>query len=371
MKKMILFTFLLMILLSGCKDYVEIQNLAIATAIGVDVDTQNPDWYDVSIEIVQFDQDTPKAIVISGNGQTYLEAVTNATKHLGNQLYFSHAQVIVLSEQVANDGIYPFVDAIYRNSDLRLDIAILVAKDVSAIDVLSAKSEIEEIAGIQIKKILDSNHIISEIPQIPAYEFINNITSNGVCGAVSVIKLSENNTREVDGLAIFKDGTVFGYLDKKQTKTLSFLQNKTKIGRVINEYDEKTPTYNLESSKADISVEIVDGKFLFDFKVDMKIELSELSIAQNTIDYGVLQQMESEISSAVMKDFNDLILYQIENAKADFIGLGDVVYRKYPKIWQNISDNFDVYIENLEYSLDVSCEIVGTGLVSSRLNLDV
>lgn len=371
MKKYVLFAVLPLFFLSGCKDYVEIQNLTIATAIGVDKDVENPDWYSVSVEIVKFDQDTPQVSVISGSGQTYLEAVTNTTKQLGNQLYFSHAQVMIISEEVANDGIFPFVDAIYRNSDLRLDMAVLIAKDTTAISILTAESIGDEIAGITIKNTLDSNHIISEIPQIPAYEFISKITSSGTCGQLSVITLDENYMREIDGLAIFENGRIFSFLDKKQTKTLSFLHNKTKVGRVINEYDENSPTYSLENSKSNISVDIIDGQLVFDFKIDMKLELVELHIAENSLNKAILETMETEIELAIKNDFNELILYQIQNSDADFIGLGEVVYRRYPEQWSKISDNFDVYIKNLNYSLDVKCEIVGTGLVSSPLNIDV
>lgn len=370
MKKMILFSVFILIFLSGCKDYVEIENLTIATAIGVDVDVENPDWYLVSVEILKFDQDTEQVSVISGSGQTYLEAVTNATKQLGSQLYFAHAQVMVISEEVANDGIFTFVDAIYRNSDLRLDMAILIAKNTTAIEVLSAKSDTNDIAGVQLKNILDSNHIISEIPKIPVYEFINKITSDGVLGALSVVVLNDE-IREIDGLAIFDNGVISEFLDKKQTKTLSFLQNNTKTGRVVNEYDVNSPTFNLEKSHASITPRIVDGRLIFDFKIDMQLELVELAISDNLLDSEALKQLESEITHAVFLDFNELILFQLNNPNLDFMGLGEVVYRKYPTQWGKINLYFENFIENLEYTLDVNCEIIGTGLVSSQLNIDV
>ena len=369
MKKLTLLVISLSLCLSGCKNYAEVENLTIVTAVGVD---KVEDMLEVSIEVVKFTKDSQKVSIVVASGQTYHEAITNAIKITGNELYFSHAQVLILSDEIANEGVYSFMDTIYRNSDLRLDMSILIAKDNSAYEILSAKSLIDDISGLQIKTIIDSNDLVSEVPSMPVYEFIDDVTSEGICGKLPVVKLTDGKDaeiREISGVALFQDDYIYGYLDKKQTKTIGVLKNKAETGKIINQYVENAPTYNLEKAKTTIKVEIVDKKPKFTFDVKMDLKLIEQQTRQKSILSENQKAMEEEITLAVKKDIDDLIKVQIANSGADFLGLGDLIYRKDPDFWKEIRDDFESYIKNLDYTLNVECKIVSSGLVSTALTV--
>ena len=362
MKKCILIIVCLLTF-TGCKDYREIENLTIATAIAVDKAENNS--IRVCIEVVKFKKDTSEVFLVEGYGKTYPEAINNTIKITGNELYFSHAQVMIKSEDIAREGIYPLIDHFYRNSNLRLDMAMLVAKDVEAKEILTVESQIDDIAGIQIKKIIDSNKLVSEVPSMPVYEFIDDVSSEGVSGTLPVIQLTKDykgdDTREIGGYAIFKHDSLYQYLDKNQTKTLAVLKNKAESGKAINEYTITTPTYNIEKAKSSIKPKFENGKLSFEFKVDMELQVDELNSKKNILDPKVKKELEEEISLAIEKDINDLILFQKATSGSDFLGLGDLVYRKYPEFWNENKFSFSEYIENMEYIVEVKCKITSTG----------
>lgn len=360
-------------LLSSCTDYVEVENLTIVTAVAVDTIENNEMGYKISLEVVKFPNDTTEVTIVEAQGETFPEAITNAIKITGNDLYFSHAQALIISDDIAYKSIYPFIDFAYRNTDFRLNTSILIAKDVTAYEILAVPSLIDDIAGVQIKKILDSNNFISEVPSVPIYKFIDNLTTAGICGFLPVVSIveSEHDTkvREISGLALFENDILYDFIDQKQTKTLNVLQNNAKTGKVINEYDVNTPTYNLKSSKTTITPTYQLGKLSFEFDVKMDIELIEQMTKINSYSVENQAKMQEEITNAVKKDINELINLQKTLSTTDFLGLGNLVYRKFPKVYNDISD-FSYIIENLDYNLNVECKIIGTGLVSTPLSIE-
>lgn len=362
---------LICLLLSGCSDYNEVEDLTIVTAVAIDKISDDELGYKVSVEVAKFSNDKTDVSIVSATGSTFFEAVTQAIKITGNDLYFSHAQVIIISDKVARESIYPFVDYAYRNTDFRLDIPFLIAKDVQALEILSAKSLIDDIAGMQIRNIVDSSDLISEVPMIPIYEFIDDFSTVGTCGIIPLVTLAQDengeNIREISGVALFDDDYIYSYLDEKQTKTLGVMLNKSKTGNVIDENDAYTQNYNMVSSKVDITPNINNNKLVFDIDFKMELELIQNPDKNNNQDFFENEQLQQNITQAVRRDVLEFLDYVKQNNMTDFLGLGNMVYRKYPSYFNEISSDFYKIIENLEYNLNVECKIIGSGLISSSI----
>ncbi|MFI3115772.1 MAG: Ger(x)C family spore germination protein [Clostridia bacterium] len=370
MKKCILI--ILCLALCGCKDYKDIENLTIVTAVAIDF--AEDEEYEINLEVTKFTNDKTEVSIIKANGVTFPEAIANAVKITGNDLFFSHVQAVIISQEVASSSIYPFLDFIYRNSDFRLNIPFLIAKDARASEILEANSLIDDIAGIQIKKIVDSNQLISEVPSIPIYEFIDDLATQGKCGMLPVMILNEDSngvkTREISGLALFDTECIYAFLDEKQTKTLGVLQNKAETGNVINEYVENTKTFELIFAESEIKPKLYDGNLTFEIFVQMELVLIEEPSQNGSEIFVKLDEIQKEITEAVHMDFDELIHFQIKYAKADFLGLENMVYRKYNEFWQENNGDFCEIIANLDYSLKIDCEIVSTGLVISPITIN-
>lgn len=371
MKKRIFLAFIPFLCIVGCKDYVDIENLTIVTCVAIDFsEVEN---YEINLEVAKFTNDKTEVSIVTANGVTFPEAIANAVKITGNDLFFSHTQAVIISDEVASNTIYPFLDFVYRNTDFRLNTPFLIAKDVKASEILKANSLIDDISGIQIKKIVNSNQLISEAPAIPIYEFIDDLSTQGKCGILPVMVLKEDEEgekiREISGLALFDTEQIYGFLDAKQTKTLGALLNKAKTGNVINEYIENTPTFELILVETKISPKLENNHLEYIFDIQMELILIEQPYQNDTEVFVQLDQMQAEILEAVHKDFEELIMLQIAYSEADFLGLENMIYREYNAFWKENSQDFCNIIRNLDYTIEMNCEIVGTGLVSSPITI--
>ena len=85
MKKLILIFIIL--LLTGCMNYNELNNLAIITTIGIDKDNDN---YNVSFLV---STDTESNIVVKGNGKNISLSFDDAIKKLSKNAYFGHLKL--------------------------------------------------------------------------------------------------------------------------------------------------------------------------------------------------------------------------------------------------------------------------------------
>ncbi|MEK4342507.1 Ger(x)C family spore germination protein [Brevibacillus sp. FSL L8-0710] len=101
---------LLLVVLTGCWNRRELNELAIAVAMGVD---KKDNDYLVSIQIVnpgavaaqRAGTDTAPVITYSTQGTSIFEALRRTTTKSPRKIYLSHMQVIVLGKEVAEEGI--------------------------------------------------------------------------------------------------------------------------------------------------------------------------------------------------------------------------------------------------------------------------
>src|SRR4051794_23013200 len=103
------------IMLTGCWNYKEIDKLAIVAGAAID---KEDDQFLLTAEVVKTkgEKDSkPESLKIEGRGKTIFDATRNINKVSGKRLYWSHAKVIIISQEVAREGIIPAIDLFNRD----------------------------------------------------------------------------------------------------------------------------------------------------------------------------------------------------------------------------------------------------------------
>jgi len=137
---------LLMTLVAGCWSRREVEELAIAAAIGIDlVEIQGEQKFRVTLQVIR-----PQAIgrgnqnagagsgggrggdqavwLESGIGDTIDEAVRNFSTRSPRKLFLAHAKVIVLGEKAARHGLHEYLDFLHRFKEIRLRTWVVVSE---------------------------------------------------------------------------------------------------------------------------------------------------------------------------------------------------------------------------------------------------
>lgn len=145
MKKIkIILILVLTILISGCS-YKELNDLAIASALGIDYENNE---YIISAQIMELKkqekEDTSSALIYLGKGKTISEALRNISLKYPNYLYLGHLELIIIGKGEINHGINNSLDYFIRTSDARNDALILVSTKNKAYEIINPNEETKE-----------------------------------------------------------------------------------------------------------------------------------------------------------------------------------------------------------------------------------
>ena len=105
--------------LSGCKDYIEINDLAILTGIVIDY---KDDMYEVTAQLIVNDKDS-KIEVFKTSSSSINEAIAELSKLSNKEVFISHLKVLIVTDRIIKKDI-DFKDYFLRSSKSKMNFYI-------------------------------------------------------------------------------------------------------------------------------------------------------------------------------------------------------------------------------------------------------
>lgn len=365
------------ILFTGCWNYRETEELAIVAGAAIDKNTDGK--LSLTIEIVEFSNEreskiSPRTVTIEG--KTIFDTARNGVLVLGKRLYWSHAKVFIVSEQVAREGIIKVIDWIIRDSETRTNINILVARGHSAKEVLKFMRDKNEIRSFQLGKIIDYQAAISKAPRIEAWDISNNIANKGATAITPVVELKSEVGKEgpsVVGTAIFKKDKLVGFLNGEETKDMLFIQNKVKGGvlvRIEGESNNEIPvSLEMFNSKTKVEPVIYDNNITFNINVNITAAIDELGGSKDFIDERGRKELEKSSEKMLKSRIERLITKMQKEYSADIFGLGIKLKEDNPKEWKKIEDKWEERFQSVHTNVSVNIYIRNSAMLSQPLEV--
>lgn len=158
MKKILLI--IIIIFLTGCYNYTEINDLAFISSIGIDYNKTNEKFI-VTYEILN-DNSTGegkinKSYTISAEGKNITDAFNNTSLKVNNKPYFYHLKIIAIDETISKKHMKDVVDYILRNPDVKNEFFLILIKNAKAKDILDKSDEVDPDIGNKIYRMIKSN----------------------------------------------------------------------------------------------------------------------------------------------------------------------------------------------------------------------
>ena len=148
--------------LTGCWNYDEVEDSAIVSGIAIDKGSEG-NGYLVTTEIYNFSgsgkENKIESKRIAIEGKTLPDAVKNAVKISPKKLYWGHSDIVIISQEIAKEGILPVVDALIRAFEPRIQMNILVSKEKTAKEILEDQSVTSSAAEIEKMIIADKKFL--------------------------------------------------------------------------------------------------------------------------------------------------------------------------------------------------------------------
>ena len=354
MKKFVLIIITLFILLisSGCYNYKEINDMAIVSSIGIDKDNKN-DKYIVSAQIMNSkeseDSEDSQITVYTKEGDTVHEALRNITLKSPRKLYGNHLSKIVLSEEVAKEGIDNILDIFNRITEVRNEFIITIVKEDKASDVLKVLTTTESIPAEYVKlslKIADKTSGLTYATKLD--EFISLYLKKGIDPVVPVLKIDKKEKKGttinnitttnpiskivIEDLAVTNKGKLETYLKNEEIIGYNFLRNQIQKMIIPVKCDDENnyASISILKNKTKSNAAKKDNKYIINFNINSEAIITEYNCKKDLTDEKVIKELEKDTEKKIKRYIKKSLNKQKET-KGKFLGLERIIYLDYPK----------------------------------------
>ncbi len=380
MKKLLIIP--LIFLLTGCWNYRELNQLAITTGIAVDKENDN---YKITIMIANSkkssssdDSITPSAAVYDGTGQTIYEAFKDTSLSVSKQIYLSHIDVLVLSEEVAKNNLTDVIDFLFRYPQTRNNFYLVLAKDKKASDILKVTTPLETFPSQNLAKNLEITDKLQGFTYTVDFtDFTKSLVSEGInpiLPSVTIIGNSEEGNKEenvqqnepstylkLDILGLFKKDKFVAWANPNQSKGINIINNKIYILGVIIDYQNEKIVTEITEMKTDFKVENNKVKIT----IGATGAIQEVNANVNLYNLKTIEEIQNSDVEKIKEYVNDAINLAKDN-KTDIFGFGNYVYKNNPKKWNEIKDKWDDEIfPSLEVEIEVNLKLQAKGSINN------
>ena len=191
----------MMLALCGCS-----REVSPVSALALD---KTAGGYRLTAEIVRQDSldeaASPAYLTVSGSDMPDL------LQRLGNllpgELYLSHAQVLLLGENAAEESILPLADYLCADNDVRLSLRVAVVRGSAAADLMRNDDEV-----YALSELLERAAREGTLPDMPLYRAAEVLHASGTA-ILPALHLDEFGQTAPDGTAVFANSQLSCFLD--------------------------------------------------------------------------------------------------------------------------------------------------------------
>ena len=384
MKKIILL--IICLSLCGCNDYAELNKLSLVTAAAID---KKEDKYEVTLLIANSPkQDTSakegeaKTTVYKAKGKTIAQSIKNIDKKTPKQLYFSHINVVVISEEIGKEGFLKIADWLIRNPQTRNRFYLIGVNKNKASDVLKIISPLESFPSQSIATLIESNKNSRSIGDTASYSnFIGRILETGYEPIMPTININGNPKKgakqenvetsepstylSLGNLAIYKGDKLVKTTTKKESEMIHIINNEAKELLYYIKY--KNNKANIFSNNLKTKIKLKNQNNL-DIYIKGTGTIYEMNGPLNLNNIKNIKKLEKKWNKKLKKDIENTINKIKTEYKSDIFGFGNMIYKNYPKRWEKIKNNWnDKYFKELKIKIHANTKIVSTGSLTKTL----
>jgi spore germination protein KC len=359
-------------LLTGCWDYVGVDNISIVTGMAIDKDDKTNN-YKAAFEVVNIGASNKiegvKTEIVETMGKTLFDTARNAKKRLMNKLYFGDMEVVIIDKKIAEkDGIETILNWFLRDAEIRGTLNLVISEEKTAKEILNNNALNYPIVGSVIKEILkDDNEVTSSTIYQPLYRAHNNLHDNGCSLAFPIFRIVENDgkeTLESNGIAVFKKDKMIGQFQSNESKYYLFIRDNVNGGLLTFDSDNDDTddiTLEIDDNNTSKKYSYEDGKFKFSIATKTVVYLSESDEYHVNISVNNIKKLEKQAEQLIEKNIKKIIKKAKSEYKVDVFSLGSIVYKNDPKLWKKVKKDWGKKFLETEIEVKSDVDIINTG----------
>jgi len=364
---------ILCLLLTGCPDKRQLENLGIINARGIDIEDQNE--IKTNFVIFQFEeqsQDITK--VVSGTGGTPTGAVNNANYESNFLLELGKIQLDLYGLEAAKKGIAPYLDMLNRNPNTP-DTMYLALSKTTAEDILKMnEQDISMNIGQYLHDVIEESSTSKKhFPKMTLQKFMRFYGDVGRDPILPIFEVLDGKPK-ITSIGVFQDDKYVGDLPIHDRELFNL-----NFGRVKEEWMEfsipSKPFQNglskLNDDDIHLTIDIIRNKsdiklvnkeaLEFDHSFKLEVRLIDISEHENLNieDTKIQKKIEKEVGKKLRSRYEKL-LNELQDFDSDVLGYGEI-YRQKKRDQKLTNQEWRKLYPDIDVTYTVDIKFIGHG----------
>lgn len=308
-------------------------------------------------------QGAGKTWVLTATGNTIWDIERSLSLRVSRQDFYGHLKVIIISDEVAREGIYPVIEFFTRRREVQQGITLAISNG-EARKVLQVIPLEESFASFYLESILQQLFRTGSkinLNMLEARKFLEE-SGNTVLPRV---RASSPTEIVAGGAAVIKDWKFIGWLSELETSGYNIVQGNIVGGGlpVVDPKDSSNLIFLVvRGLKVKRSVELVNNKPVFTVKVKSEFDVIEKGSQTSLWDTAYLHQIEHRAAREIQRRGLTVIDKMQREYQADVFGFGGMLNKYYPKYWKIVKGKWDEkYFPEAKVNIDVTSQVRRTG----------
>jgi len=302
---------------------------------------------------------------VSAIGRNVSKAYVNLQQRLQDELFIGHTRVVVISEDLAREGLSRYMNFFRNNPEFRR-LSYLLISENKAEDLLNTFPKTANVQAMYLMNLIEDEIQRQTMPDIPFIE----TAIRGVTRGIDPIAILVSNDKETgiikySGLAVFRGDQMVGKLDVEET--WSYLQlAEGKLGEleVVRDVEGELGRISIvfKNLKRKIRPLVTEkGNFRFKCKLNVEGIIFSQEVPTSYDREIYIDQLENRVSVELKKEL-ETVFYKVQQKyNADIFGFGELVRAYLPEEWQKI-DNWREEFKKAELEVEVETKIRRSGM---------
>ncbi|WP_274654345.1 Ger(x)C family spore germination protein [Paenibacillus humicola] len=360
------------VLLGGCWSQKNLEQITVVSGIGIDAAPN-----DRVAVTVQLQNPSPPAsaggggtagrrpfAVFSTEGVTVNDALNMLQQQTKKTLFMSQTRAIVIGEPLAKRGLHDPMDYFWRSSNKNLTSWMLISK-VPAKEVLSKARELETVPSDAWKLYFMNKNSRPSSGQMKLFQFLPRLDQDGLEATAAGIAPVGQGTMRISETAVFRHDKMAGWLSDDETEMLRWI--KKEIGSHVIVLNTKFPgqpamSFNLTHFRSSVTPQVKGDRISFAIRLKAEAEGTSTPIRLDYTDRAAVDRLETRISGLVREQALAMLNKLCKTYKADAVGFGRKLHRKYPQRWKTLKNGWNDRLPQLEVNVDARVQIVHSGM---------
>ena len=346
MKKIILLVLItlpLIFIFTGCDNIEGIDQYYFVTALGLDKSDNG--ILSISIQIPSTSSSNSSGNSGSSNSsqsstykiytveaRTIDEGITIFNNFLNKQLNLSHCNALIISEELATEGIKVYFNSLSNNTELR-DSCHLVVSSKTAVDILENIGNSGEIFSSRLFDSLVRSAENTSFTIKSTFGTFFQQLHNDYFEPSAIYMIVTDDKIEANGIAIFKGEFMVGHVDLLDSISHLILTNELEYSLITipSPFDE-SQYINLEISlykDTDINIDIINGSPFISVTIYPEGTVKNSGSTFNYVDSKNLEKIKAPANSYLEEQIKEYLYSLAKDYNSDIIGFKGIFESKF------------------------------------------